>query len=94
MDKNDDPICIALQKQMPQRVAILARRLQPDPLFEELLLAGQKVPAGRYRQLGTGRLVSVEREDSLPASLDARVACYVRVHDTWTQQAGKHGKMA
>ena len=54
-----------------------------DLLEEELLLAGMRAAAGEYRELGTGRTVKLEREDILPATLNGRVACYVRVANTW-----------
>jgi hypothetical protein len=50
-----------------------------DQFVEELLLAGQCVPAGVYRQVGSGRIIRLEREDCLPASLDGHVASYVLV---------------
>lgn len=53
--------------------------------WEELFLAGQKVRPGLYRQLGSGREVCLETEDVLPASLDGRVACYMRIQNTWSQ---------
>ena len=45
----------------------------------EIYLAGQRVPAGRYRQIESGREVVLPAEDLLPGSLDGRVACYERV---------------
>ncbi|MGC8668259.1 MAG: hypothetical protein ACP5VE_09115 [Chthonomonadales bacterium] len=56
--------------------------LQPenDQYADELFLAGERVTPGIYKQLGTGREVYMEKEDVLPASLDGRVACYVRMH--------------
>jgi hypothetical protein len=54
-------------------------------LDDELFLAGEKVRPGTYRQIGGARQVLLDHEDFLPASLDGRVACYMRVHDTWEQ---------
>ena len=54
-----------------------------DQYVDELFLAGEKVPSGTYRQIGNGREVSLEKEDVLPASLDGRVACYMRIHSRW-----------
>ncbi len=56
-----------------------------DRLPEELFLAGERVPPGTYRQVGSNRQVQLEREDYLPASLDGRVACYIRLQNTWVQ---------
>lgn len=39
-------------------------------------VAGQLVPPGIYREIESGRLVRLEREDHLPASFDGQVACY------------------
>jgi hypothetical protein len=60
---------------------------QPDEEMsnDELYLAGERVPSGVYRQLGTSREVCLEKEDVLPASLDGRVACYMRINNTWSQ---------
>ena len=54
-------------------------------LDDELFLAGERVRPGMYRQVGGAREVLLEQEDFLPASLDGRVACYMRVQDTWAQ---------
>ena len=51
----------------------------------ELYLAGQRVPPGTYRQIGTGRVLCLDQYDILPASLDGRVACYERIVQTWGQ---------
>jgi hypothetical protein len=65
-----------------------------DQFAEEVLLAGELVPPGIYRQIGTRREVHVTSDDCLPASLDGRVACYVRVH-TWGQiQAEEESRAA
>ena len=60
-------------------------RQQAESEWEELFLAGEKVLPGIYRQLGSGREVRLEEEDVLPASLDGRVACYMRIQHTWRQ---------
>jgi hypothetical protein len=58
---------------------------------EEFYLAGERVAPGIYRQVGGHREVQIDQEDVLPASLDGRVACYLRVHDTWRQIASDRG---
>ena len=47
-------------------------------------LAGHVAPSGRYRRADPpdGRIVELERPDVLPASLDGRVAVYLRVDPT------------
>ncbi len=50
-----------------------------DQFVDELFLAGERVPVGTYRQVGSSRQITVDKEDILPASLDGRVACYVRI---------------
>lgn len=62
----------------------MQQRLGHEMVEETLLLAGRRVQPGRYRELGTGRIVELEQEDVLPASLDGRVACYVRIYE-WAQ---------
>ena len=55
-----------------------------DQFVDELFLAGERVPSGVYRQMGSGREVMLDRDDEvLPASLDGRVACYMRVQGQW-----------
>ena len=54
---------------------------------EELFLAGEKVRPGFYRQLGGAREIQLDQEDFLPASLDGKVACYMRVHLPWGQMS-------
>jgi hypothetical protein len=56
---------------------------------DELFLAGEKVRPGTYRQVGGEREVLLEQEDFLPASLDGRVACYMRVNNTWAEMSSQ-----
>lgn len=66
----------------------MLQRSEHELSDEEFYLAGQKVLPGLYRQIGGGgREVRLEKEDFLPASLDGRVACYMRVNNTWGQMA-------
>lgn len=57
-----------------------------DLYAEELYLAGQQVVAGLYREIESGREIHLAEEDFLPASLNGRVAAYVRVRHTWAQK--------
>ena len=57
----------------------------PDTKIDEMYTAGQKAPAGIYRLVGSTREISLDREDVLPASLDGKVAVYVRQSRTWAQ---------
>lgn len=61
---------------------------------EEVYLAGEKVLPGTYRQIGSVREIRLESEDVLPASLDGRVACYMRIHHTWAQMTRQHALQA
>ncbi len=65
-----------------------------DATHEDLFLAGEKVHPGIYRQIGGDREVRLEREDILPASLDGRVACYMRVHPNWEQMKRQQAAQA
>ena len=65
-----------------------------DATHEDLFLAGEKVRPGVYRQIGGDREVKLEREDFLPASLDGRVACYMRVTPTWGQRTHQEAVQA
>lgn len=61
------------------------RRPENDQFAEELFLAGELVAPGIYRQVGSDRIIRLEKEDVLPATLDGRVACYVRIRNLWAQ---------
>jgi hypothetical protein len=50
-----------------------------DQYADEIYLAGERVPAGLYKQIGARREVRLIHEDLLPASCDGRVACYYRL---------------
>ena len=56
----------------------------------EIYLAGERVPAGIYHQIGNRRKVYLDHEDVLPASLDGCVACYERLLYTWHQVQHTH----
>ncbi|MCC6730117.1 MAG: hypothetical protein IT208_12335 [Chthonomonadales bacterium] len=66
-------------------------RKQPerDGFVDELYLAGERAPTGTYKQIGSSREVRLDSDDFLPASLDGRVACYVRVANTWSQMQAR-----
>ncbi len=53
--------------------------------LEEFYIAGQKVAPGHYRLVGSERDVCLDCEDTLPASLDGKVAVYVRQPVTWAE---------
>ena len=50
-----------------------------------LYVAGNRVPAGSYLNIETGRVIEVTQEDTLPASLDGHVAAYVQRPQTWAE---------
>jgi len=64
-------------------------RTSDHEVGEEVYLAGEKVRPGIYWQIGGDREIRVDKDDTLPASLDGRVACYVRVGATWGQMSEK-----
>ncbi|MCW3100217.1 MAG: hypothetical protein JWL77_5835 [Chthonomonadaceae bacterium] len=72
----------------------MRHKLAYDATHEDLFLAGEKVRPGVYRQIGGDREVRLEREDVLPASLDGRVACYMRVNPTWGQMKNQEAAQA
>ena len=57
-----------------------------EPLEGELYLAGERVPPGVYRQVETKCEIILDREDTLPDSLDGRVACYELVPRRWKRR--------
>ncbi len=65
-------------------------RPENDQFVDELYLAGERVPSGVYKQIGGSREVHLDREDFLPASLDGRVACYMRVRQPWAARERSH----
>ncbi len=52
-----------------------------DQYSDRLYLAGEIAPAGIYRQMGTNRQITLDRDNYLPASMDGQVACYSKVVD-------------
>lgn len=58
-------------------------RPESDQFADELYLAGERVPRGTYKQLGSNRQLVLEQDDTLPATMDGRVACYVRMDHSW-----------
>ncbi len=52
---------------------------------DDIYLAGERVPPGRYRRLDSSMTICLEREGDLPASLDGHVACYMPVRASWSQ---------
>ena len=66
-----------------------ANRVSPSE--EECFRAGQRVPAGDYRQVDTAREVHLDTEDVLPASLDGHVALYVRRPLIWADIVSHDG---
>ena len=60
-----------------------------DLLVDEIYLAGEHVPSGRYRDIDTRREVELTEDDRLPTSLDGRIAAYVCVEYTWIQHESR-----
>lgn len=56
--------------------------------LDNIFIAGQKVSPGRYRLVGSDRSICLEREDTLPASLDGKVAEYIQESNTWADLCG------
>ena len=54
-----------------------------------LFVAGHSAPAGTYRLVETGREVSLDQEDILPATLDGHIAVYERRPPTWAELKGR-----
>ena len=52
---------------------------ESDDLAENLLLAGQHVSAGIYRNVESGLCLQFDGAGMLPPSFDGRVACYVPI---------------
>ncbi len=48
--------------------------------------AGQRVPPGTYRALEGGREIRLDQEDVLPATLEGRVAVYLRRPESWGER--------
>ena len=56
-----------------------AHEIHANDYEREIYLPGQTVPPGCYREIESDREVFLLHEDTLPASLNGRVACYERV---------------
>ena len=66
-------------------------RIEPEDIHQlNVFLAGDRVEAGRYRELNSGKELHLETEDTLPASLDGRVACYARLTNIWAELIKEH----
>lgn len=50
---------------------------------DEIYLAGERAPAGTYREVGTGREVMLEQSGLLPAAEDGHMTAYVCVQYAW-----------
>jgi len=59
-----------------------------------MFVAGNRVPAGSYVNVETGRVIDVKPGDILPASLDGHVATYVQRPPTWADivQQAQHAR--
>ena len=57
----------------------------PEITTEHIFIAGQKVSPGRYHLVGSQRDVLIDHEDTLPATLDGKVAEYVLQPETWAE---------
>lgn len=66
----------------------MSKRLKHD-IHDEIYLAGERVRPGVYFQVDSARRVRFDIEDTLPASLDGKVACYRRVAATWAELSDK-----
>jgi hypothetical protein len=73
---------------------IMWQRSKQEFPEEEVFLAGETVRPGVYRQLDGGREIRLEKEDTLPASLDGHVACYTLVTQTWADISSRSSARA
>lgn len=55
--------------------------------LDEVYLAGERVPPGRYQEIDTKREVLLDKDGYLPASLDGRVAAYICIEHIWDHVA-------
>jgi hypothetical protein len=51
-----------------------------DLYGNELLRAGERAPAGRYKLVDSSMTVELQEDDVLPGCLNGRVSWYVRLH--------------
>lgn len=63
---------------MPRRIITLPEYTGAAEGF--IFLAGERVLPGIYREVETRRELELVSEDYLPATLDGRVACYMRIN--------------
>jgi hypothetical protein len=55
-----------------------------DQFTKELFLTGELVRSGMYKQIGIERSIHLDKDDVLPASQDGRIACYMRIENSWS----------
>ena len=52
---------------------------EKDHFGRDLFLAGERVPAGRYKHIDSMQVIVLHHEDFLPADLDGHATCYTRI---------------
>ena len=57
----------------------MRREREKDTFGNEMFLAGEHAPSGRYKQLDGSRIIELDHEDVLPAAIDGHATCYTRV---------------
>ena len=70
-------------KEQRETTMILETFAQEFGNTRPMFIAGNRVPAGTYVNVETGRVVNVQQGEALPASLDGHVATYVKRPPTW-----------
>lgn len=56
-----------------------------DECAEILYAAGERVPAGVYKQLDSSHQVIFDQEGVLPGGMDGHATIYVGIRNTWAQ---------
>lgn len=62
-----------------------------DQFAGEIYPAGERVESGAYEQIGTGQIFRLSEAGHLPASLDGRIACYMKMF-TWAERLGREAQ--
>ena len=61
----------------------MSQEPEKDHFDRELYPAGQRVPAGRYKNIDGTNVLVLDQEDFLPADLDGHATSYTRI-EIWS----------
>lgn len=70
---------LTMERRQMEQKQMERKQHETDEFGRVFYMAGERVKPGVYHQIGTRREVTLDYEDTLPTSLDGKVAYYERV---------------